>query len=219
MGRHLHRSILRAIIVAVLLLTGIVQSKADGYRIQIGTFENGAVSASPSENIASGATVTLTVTPNEGYTLSAIKAYRYSDTGRAQSRTGGSEISIGEEISLSEVTPNQVYTLVMPDDDVVIQASFISSGPKTLSPANTSLPVSKDNPYLVNNVNDMVFLAQCVNTGENWTKETYFKIAEANAVFDFDGVEGFAPIGISSKIPFQSAFDGNGSLCHMPYLQ
>ncbi len=55
----------------------------------------------------------------------------------------------------------------------------------------------------------MVKLSQAVNASVAWTKNAYFKVSEANAVFDFEDIEGFEPIG-SYQIQFQSSFDGNG---------
>ena len=78
----------RISILIVLLLIGIGQSKADGYKVTIETDGNGNVSASPADNIAKGSTVTLTVTPNTGFMLNEIKAYRYTDTERADARRG-----------------------------------------------------------------------------------------------------------------------------------
>ncbi len=73
-------------------------------------------------------------------------------------------------------------------------------------PANA---VSKENPYIINNVADMVILAKAVNAGKDWTKNTWIKIATANEIFDFDGITDFEPIGTSTN-KFTSSFDGNG---------
>ena len=55
----------------------------------------------------------------------------------------------------------------------------------------------------------MVALSQVVKAKPAWVVGAWFKVAEANAVFDFEGVEGFEPIGGQSNT-FQGGFDGNG---------
>lgn len=111
----------RVISLIAVLLLGLGQAKADGYQVIIGTFENGSVTASQRSDISAGTTVTLTVTPSEGYALSDIKAYRYSDTERAQTRTD--PLPVGEPLTLT-LGENSTYSFTMPDDDVVIQAVF-----------------------------------------------------------------------------------------------
>ena len=79
----------------------------------------------------------------------------------------------------------------------------------TIRLADPTKAASKDNPYIINNVDDMVILSKAVNAGEDWTKNTWIKIATANEIFDFDGITGFEPIGTSTN-KFTSSFDGNG---------
>ena len=55
----------------------------------------------------------------------------------------------------------------------------------------------------------MVTLAKAVNVGTAWTRNTWFKVAKENDVFDFDGITDFEPIGTSTN-KFTSRFDGNG---------
>ncbi len=78
-----------------------------------------------------------------------------------------------------------------------------------IRPNNPANAVSKENPYIINNVADMVILAKAVNAGKDWTKNTWIKIATANEIFDFDGITDFEPIGTSTN-KFTSSFDGNG---------
>ena len=79
----------------------------------------------------------------------------------------------------------------------------------TIRLADPTKAASKDNPYIINNVDDMVILSKAVNAGEDWTKNTWIKIATANEIFDFDGITEFEPIGTSTN-KFTSSFDGNG---------
>ncbi len=79
----------------------------------------------------------------------------------------------------------------------------------SIRPADPTQAASKDNPYIINNVDDMVILSKAVNAGEDWTKNTWIKIATANEIFDFDGITEFEPIGTSTN-KFTSSFDGNG---------
>lgn len=134
------KNLFRPLALLALLLVGFGQAKA--YEVIIGTFDNGSVSASPSTDLAQGATVTLTVTPDDGYVLDAIHAYRRTDTGSAEAprRTG---INLGEEIELSGQSMN-TYTFSMPNDDVEVIATFMDA---------------PDEPYVVlsNNGTTMTF--------------------------------------------------------------
>ena len=199
------KRIWRSILLAALLLVGISQARADNHQVVIGTYEHGSVSAYPARNIAPGTQVTLTVKLDDGYIVNELKAYRKTQTGSGQAPRRVGNIDIGEEIPLTTVTVNSVYRLVMPDDDVEIVAEFRQA----LLPADPTQLVSQSNPILIYNVRDMVTLSQLVNAGVVWTKNAWFKVAEANAVFDFEGIEGFEPIGGQSNT-FQGGFDGNG---------
>jgi hypothetical protein len=114
------KKLFRPIALLALLLVGFGQAKA--YDVIIGTFDNGSVSASPSTDLAQGATVTLTVTPADGYVIDEIHAYRRTDTGSAQvpHRTAP---NLGEEVSLTWQSMN-TYTFAMPEDNVEVIASF-----------------------------------------------------------------------------------------------
>ena len=90
---------------------------------------------------------------------------------------------------------------------------FNDKGGNSIKLADPTQAASKNNPYLINNVDDMVTLAKAVNAGEAWTKNTYFKVAKANDVFDFENVTDFQPIGTYSQkgeYSFAGYFDGNG---------
>ena len=98
-----------------------VGANAQNYQVNIESTSNGQISASPSTGLSKGTTVSLKATASEGYKLTSLKVYRYSDTNRAQTRT---EIPVGEELTLTKVTSNKEYTFEMPDDDVNITATF-----------------------------------------------------------------------------------------------
>ena len=107
------------LLIAMLWMS--VGANAQNYQVNIESTSNGQISASPSTGLSKGTTVSLTATASEGYKLTSLKVYRYSDTNRAQTRT---EIPVGEELTLTKVTSNKEYTFEMPDDDVNITATF-----------------------------------------------------------------------------------------------
>jgi hypothetical protein len=77
--------------------------------------------------------------------------------------------------------------------------------------ADPTKAASKDNPYLITSVKDMVILSKIVNAKVPWSIGSWFKVADENAVFDFEGIEDFEPIGTNrDDICFMSSFDGNG---------
>ena len=94
---------------------------AQSYQVNIDATANGQVTASPSSGLKKGSTVTLKANAEDGYRLTKLKVYRYSTTGRAQTRA---EIPVGEELTLTKVTSYKEYTFEMPDDDVSITATF-----------------------------------------------------------------------------------------------
>ena len=76
--------------ILLVILTSLVTTSMWGYKIVIPADPsgvNGTVTSSPADNATSGATVTLTVTPNSGYFLSTLKVVAYSEAGRADTRT------------------------------------------------------------------------------------------------------------------------------------
>ena len=107
------------LLIAMLWMS--VGANAQNYQVNIESTSNGQISASPSTGLSKGTTVSLKATASEGYKLTSLKVYRYSDTNRAQTRT---EIPVGEELTLTKVTSNKEYTFEMPDDDVNITATF-----------------------------------------------------------------------------------------------
>ena len=80
------------------------------YAVSVETATNGTVSVSP-RNASKGATVTITVTPNEGYVLGTLTA---TDAN-------------GDTISLTNAG-NGKYTFTMPSSKVTISATFVAEG-------------------------------------------------------------------------------------------
>ena len=100
--------------------SGIVIDDGDGgssggsgsttYAVSVNTATNGTVSVSP-RNASKGATVTITVTPNEGYVLGTLTA---TDAN-------------GDTISLSNEGDGK-YTFTMPASRVTVSATFVAEG-------------------------------------------------------------------------------------------
>lgn len=107
------------LLIAMLWMS--LGANAQNYQVSIESTSNGQISASPSTGLSKGGVVTLKATASEGYKLTSLKVYRYSDTNRAQTRA---EIPVGEELTLTKITSNKEYTFEMPDDDVNITATF-----------------------------------------------------------------------------------------------
>ena len=84
------------------------------YAVSVETATNGTVSVSP-RNASKGATVTITVTPNEGYVLGTLTA---TDAN-------------GDTISLTNAG-NGKYTFTMPSSKVTISATFVVEGEQKL---------------------------------------------------------------------------------------
>ena len=85
---------------------------ADTYKVIVNEAENGLVEADVTE-AAEGATVTLTVTPDEGYELESIKATTPADEEDAEP----------VEVELTEAEDG-TYTFTMPAGDVTVTATF-----------------------------------------------------------------------------------------------
>ena len=79
------------------------------YKITIGDMENGSITADPTA-AKSGATVTLTATPDEGYAVGSI-----SVTDR-----------FGDAVAVTEQADG-TYTFVMPDGQVSVDATFVQT--------------------------------------------------------------------------------------------
>lgn len=107
------------LLIAMLWMS--LGANAQNYQVSIESTSNGQISASPSTGLSKGTTVSLKATASEGYKLTSLKVYRYSDTNRAQTRA---EIPVGEELTLTKITSNKEYTFEMPDDDVNVTATF-----------------------------------------------------------------------------------------------
>ena len=80
------------------------------YAVSVETATNGTVSVSP-RNASKGATVTITVTPNEGYVLGTLTA----------TDANGDTISLSNE-------GNGKYTFTMPSSNVTVSATFVAEG-------------------------------------------------------------------------------------------
>ena len=129
------KNLFRPLALLALLLVGFGQAKA--YEVIIGTFDNGSVTANPSTGLAQGATVTLTISPNNGYVLDGLEIYRQTDSGNAEApRRTAPTIIVGQGIEYEEVTAGSVYTISMPNDNVVVRATFAEA------------PEADDEPYV-----------------------------------------------------------------------
>ena len=84
------------------------------YAVSVNTAANGTVSVSP-RNASKGATVTITVTPNEGYVLGTLTA---TDAN-------------GDTISLSNEGDGK-YTFTMPASRVTVSATFVAESEQEL---------------------------------------------------------------------------------------
>lgn len=120
---------MKKILFTFLMLTYCSIVFAGDLKVFIQDCQNGAVTASPSENLNQGDNVNLTVSPATGYALSSIKAYQYTDLNNAQGRTRQGELQVGEELELTTVTENESYTFSMPNDNALIVATFAELEP------------------------------------------------------------------------------------------
>ena len=82
-------------------------------RVHIAETENGAVAAD-NLNPEDGATVTLTVTPEAGYTLENITAEAVINSGNAQAPRRLEGPNVGIPVALTTVVEGQTYTFEMP---------------------------------------------------------------------------------------------------------
>lgn len=78
--------------------------------VTVGRVENGSVNVSPASARAGG-TVTVTATPNAGYTVASVTVTTDS----------------GKRVSVTSVGGNR-YSFVMPDGDVTVRVTFTASG-------------------------------------------------------------------------------------------
>lgn len=83
------------------------------YTVTVNTAANGTVTANPVIS-ASGNTITLTVTPADGYELNTL----------AVTNTAGNSIALTDR-------GNGVYTFTMPASNVTVSAAFVQSGTAT----------------------------------------------------------------------------------------
>ena len=109
-------------VAALLLCSTVTQAgdvtvitQVDGQTSTAG----GTATADKSSNISGGETVTITVTPNQGYYLNTITVVKTIDGSQAQTRAPGfSEPLTVTHASGSDVTGTATYTFVMPETGV-----------------------------------------------------------------------------------------------------
>ena len=89
-------------------------SASTGYKVTVAAADNGGVTASPSSNVAKGATVTITVTPDKGYKLDKLTATDNS----------------GKTLTLTKKN-DTTYTFTMPASAVKVSATFVKEPTKT----------------------------------------------------------------------------------------
>lgn len=101
-----------ALCAAVILLSAAVFADGTGYTVTIGSPENGTITAD-NYSAAAGETVTLTVTPAEGYALWSLYYY---------TATTGSDV-----LQRHFILPDSsgAYRLTMPEENVTVGAYFI----------------------------------------------------------------------------------------------
>jgi len=95
-------------LTGTLNLTYNIDPQSTPYDVSIGTFDNGNVSTDKTSAME-GETVTLTVSPEQGYELASISAHKTGNT------------SIAVALTVTNVTTR---TFTMPDYDVTIIATF-----------------------------------------------------------------------------------------------
>ena len=100
------------------------------HTITIPAVENGSVSASP-ERANAGETVTLTVTPAQGYKLNTLTV----TTAGEPTPSTGARVKEVKTIETTKVDDN-TYTFVMPDADININATFTKNKPTAISDIN-----------------------------------------------------------------------------------
>lgn len=99
-----------------------------GYNVDIAETANGTVEADYTR-VAEGKTVTLTVTPDEGYNLKSIRAFYTQEDGTEETGAGvklsGMAMAAATDIDL-ELTQNEdgTYSFTMPAADVKVEAVF-----------------------------------------------------------------------------------------------
>ena len=89
-------------------------SASTGYKVTVAAADNGGVTASPTSNVAKGATVTITVTPDKGYKLDKLTATDNS----------------GKTLTLTKKN-DTTYTFTMPALAVKVSATFVKEPTKT----------------------------------------------------------------------------------------
>ena len=100
-----------------------VLSSGTVYNVSMADMTNGSVTATPANAIA-GTTITLTVTPDEGYELDNIYAEPVTDEeGDTPIFGAPAKAPSFDLITLTKVDDN-TYTFVMPANDVIVTATF-----------------------------------------------------------------------------------------------
>lgn len=130
---------IQRLLFTIICLITVTSSWADAtYNITIQDgIANGTVTSSAASSLP-GATITLTVTPSEGYYLSKLTAEPYTDGGNASARKKSPTM-----LSAIAITDNHngTYSFIMPNKNVLVSAEFsqtssISGAIITLSPAS-----------------------------------------------------------------------------------
>jgi hypothetical protein len=85
------------------------------YKIYVNETNGGTISTNPSGNAPAKTTVTVTVSPNQGYTFDSSSLSVVADNYPVDYQTSQSSTGV-------------VYTFTMPDSDVMITGTFLTSG-------------------------------------------------------------------------------------------
>ena len=114
-----------------MVMIGMTASAEAGYTLSVGTSEHGKIAFKVNDQTVTtaeaGQTVTVVITPDDGYAASAITAKAVAGWGEAKAprRTG---IGVLNNIEAKKVKTNE-YTLVMPTANVEVSAEYEFSAP------------------------------------------------------------------------------------------
>ena len=129
----------------IFLLIGLLISlKVSAYKIEVVNASGGSITGITYDNsgtpvdvavnttdIPSSKTITMTVTPDGGKFLSSLKYEEVTSLGNALARRRADRIQTIHNISINNTTPSYIeahyggtYTFTMPENDVIITATF-----------------------------------------------------------------------------------------------
>ena len=117
----------------------------DSYSITVKNVQNGTVTVSH-KSAAKNTTVTITATPDKGYTLSSVKVLDQSN----------------KEVKLNQT--NGKYTFTMPDSKVTVMPTFV---PEATKPAETHFVDVEDNAWYAEAVHYVADKGMMNGIGEN----------------------------------------------------